>query len=109
MTKTLRELIEEYGANGVIRIDAGNGSAGPAWIEWDKEMDQILGGIVMTTADPQGLAYEDADNADTIADEALQVVSDYSCDEMWASDWIEDDNRNAPYRASNPYRYRLIF
>lgn len=109
MKKTLRELMGEYGANGVIRIDAGNGSAGPAWIDWDDEMDQALGDVVMMPANPTDRAYEDNDCNDTIRDEAQYVVSDYDSDEVWASNWIEDDNRNAPHRATNPYRYRLIF
>ena len=43
----LATLIDRYGANGVIRIDAGNGSAGPAWIEWDNEIKKEFGKIKM--------------------------------------------------------------
>jgi hypothetical protein len=106
----LSTLIDRYGANGVIRIDAGNGSAGPVWIEWGDEMKKEIGKIKMIPVNPTDRAYEDGDIDDTIEQEAKRVIPDYSYDPtMYASEWIEDDGRNAPYQAQNPYRYRLIF
>ena len=111
-TTTLLELIEEYGANGVIRIDAGSGSAGPAWIEWDDEMADEIGDVVMHGVNPQDDAYADPDDEyygrrnpqdDTIEAIAKLVVRDYSVGEMWASAWITDGD------GDNAYRYRLIF
>lgn len=107
----LSTLIDRYGANGVIRIDAGNGSAGPAWIEWDKEIAKEIGKVKMIPVAATSKAYEDDDDNSTIEHEAKYVIPDYSCDDntMYASEWIEHDDRNAPYQATNPYRYRLIF
>ena len=103
---TLRELVDEFGANGVIMIDAGNGCAGPAWIEWDEEIDAELGDVEMLPVTTDAPAYEDDENEDTILDVAKYVIRDYSTDgEMYASEWIEDDNRGG----SNPYRFRLVF
>lgn len=97
-SKTLRELVDEYGANGVIRIDAGNGSAGPMWIEWDDETDEQIGDVEMIPVnDPE------------MDSDARLVMDDPTYHAEYASEWIEDDDRNAPYRATNPYRYRLIF
>lgn len=108
-TKTLRDLINEHGANGVIRIDDGNGSAGPMWVDWDDDTDAMLGDTEMTLTPSNTLAYNDPDNSETIADEADYVSPGYDDVTMYVSDWIEDDDRNAPYQASNPYHYRLIF
>lgn len=111
-SKTLRDLINEHGANGVIRIDAGNGSAGPMWADWDDDIDSEYGDIVMHEVDKNYNAYTDGDDNHTSSflQVAHYVVPDYTTDDtMYASDWIEDDDRNAPYRATNPYRYRLIF
>lgn len=108
----LSTLIDRYGANGVIRIDAGNGSAGPAWIEWDKEIAKKIGKIKMIPQNRNINAYQATDNqSQSLLQVARYVISDYSCDNntMYASEWIEDDDRNAPYQAINPYRYRLIF
>ncbi len=108
---TLRELVDQYGANGFILIDDGNGSAGPSWIEWDEEMDEAYGDTEMSAAKASDLAYagQNDDNTDTLDKVAKYVVRDYSSDEMYASEWIEDDDRNAPYQAQNPYSYRIIF
>jgi hypothetical protein len=105
-TKTLRELVEEYGANGCIRIDDGNGSAGPCWLTWDKDLDAKLGDTEMHVVAKSLRAYKDKDNHETIIQIAKFVVANYDTDIMHASDWIEDDDDPT---ATNPYRYRLIF
>jgi hypothetical protein len=111
--KTLRELVNESGANGIIRIDAGNGSAGPMWIGWDDAIDAAIGGTEMLRVNRNYNAYDnggDDNHIQTFYQAARQVVPDYDGKSpLWASDWIEEDDRNAPYRATNPYRYRLIF
>lgn len=110
----LSTLIDRYGANGVIRIDAGNGSAGPAWIEWDNETKKEFGKIKMLPINKNHNVYSgggDDNHSQSALNVAKHVIRDYSCDDntMYASEWIEDDDRNAPYQAQNPYRYRLIF
>jgi len=110
----LATLIDRYGANGVIRIDAGNGSAGPAWIEWDDEIKKEFGNIKMLPINKNHNVYSgggDDNHSQSALNVAKYVIRDYSCDDntMYASEWIEDDDRNAPYQAQNPYRYRLIF
>lgn len=110
----LATLIDRYGANGVIRIDAGNGSAGPAWIEWDDEIKKEFGNIKMLPINKNHNVYSgggDDNHSQSALNVAKYVIRDYSCDDntMYTSAWIEDDDRNAPYQATNPYRYRLIF
>ena len=104
--KTLRELVEGFGANGVIRIDDGNGCAGPAWIEWADDIDAELGDVEMFPAKADDRAYEGDDeyaNKDTLETVAKYVIRDYCTDDMFASEWIEDG------QGDNPYRFRLIF
>ncbi len=116
--KKLRDLLEEYGANGVIYVDDGNGSAGPSFIacgpdasDEDNEGREHLMDISMTLTPATDRCYDAASSAETIGDVARDVLPDYNIEagKLWASDWIEDDERNAPYQAANPYRYRLIF
>jgi len=105
---TLRELVEEYGANGFVLIDAGNGAAGPAWITWDEEIDDEYGDTEMVEIAPTARAYEDEEKSETILNVAKDIISGYTQDaSMYASEWIEDDDRN--YEATNPWRYRLLF
>jgi hypothetical protein len=100
-TKTLRDLVEEFGGNGVIRIDDGQGSAGPAWLEWDEALDKALGEPEMHPAKITDRAYDsDNDSTKTLEDIAKYVVRDYSTDEMYASDWLDGDEG---------YFYRLVF
>lgn len=94
---TLRDLVNEYGANGVIRIDAGNGSAGPCFLPWDEVADDL--------GDTEMVPIADA----ALDNDARLVMDDETYVVIYASDWIEDDDRNAPYQASNPWRYRIIF
>jgi len=112
-TITLRELIDQYGANGVIRIDAGNGSAGPAWIDWEEDIDNLIGGTIMSKENKNKNAYqEDCEIKQSLLQVVKHVIHDYAVDDdntLYVSAWIEDDLRNAPYQATNPYRYRLIF
>lgn len=106
---TLRELIQERGATGCIRIDAGNGCAGPVWIDWDIEMDGTLGDIKMTMCKSTDKAYEEKENKETLIGVAKSIVSDYASDAIYASNWLMGDDLDLPYRESNPYRYRIIF
>ena len=88
--------MEEYGGNGFIRDDAGNGSAGPAWIEWDEEMEAEVGDVEM-----EKTALED------VAKIARYVVRDYDISGgCFVSGWIYNDKDPG---ATNPYRYRIIF
>ena len=102
--KTLRELVDDAGANGFILIDDGNGSAGPGWIDWSDEIDAVYGNTIMMQANTTDKAYEQNndgyDSDKTVGDVAKYVVRDYSTDEMYASDWIAGDNG---------YTYRIIF
>lgn len=102
--KTLRELVDDAGANGIIIIDDGNGSAGPNWSDWSDEIDAAYGDVVMTPAKANDLAYvqngDGYDSSKTIGDVAKYVVRDYSIEDMWASEWIAGDNG---------YSYRIIF
>ena len=107
---TLSNLINKYGGNGYIRIDDGNGSAGPSWIEWDEDITAEYGDTEMAEVEKNTLAYGDTEREETLIQVATYVIPDYTTDElMFVSDWIEDDNRNYPYQAVNPYRYRIIF
>jgi len=104
MTTTLKDLIEQHGANGYVLIDVGNGSAGPMWLDYDPEDDRL--GTVMVPVASCSPAYEDQDVADTVLQVIRKVVHDYSLGQVYASDWIiEDNNPNS----SNPYRYRILF
>lgn len=112
-TQTLRELVELFGANGFVIIDDGNGSAGPAWVSWDDDIDAAYGNTRMSQVDSTAYAYEYADtdeyqSKDSIAKVVDYVVKYYSCDDgamspatRYASDWIAC-NRNG-------YKYRIIF
>lgn len=97
---TLSGLIDQFGANGVIRIDAGNGSAGPMWCAWDDDLAGEIGCLEMSKVDPDDRAYDDDDNARTYKQEAVYVIGDYDSDEMYASRWIH---------GGNGYMYRFIF
>jgi hypothetical protein len=99
--KTLRDLVDEFGANGVIRIDDGQGSAGPVWIEWDEMIDTDLGGTKMYPAKVSDRAYDDDNSsAKTLEDVAKYIIRDYSTDELYASEWID---------GGNGYWFRLVF
>ena len=104
----LSELVDEYGANGVIRIDEGQGSAGPSWIDWcadDTDLMDEIADVEMTEVNPRVKAYpEDSNQTATYYQVVRYVIPDYETDIMYASDWIKDDK---DYH--NPYRYRLIF
>lgn len=108
---TLSNLMDEYGGNGYIRIDSGNGAAGPSWIEWNSGIEAICGDIEMQEQNDEATAYgeEDDEKETTLLQIVRYVIPDYASDTIFASEWVEDDNRNYPYRADNPYRYRIIF
>ena len=88
----LRELIEEYDASGFVLADAGNGSAGPSWIEWDEEASQKYGDIELFDA------------ADRDAITAKRTVLEIEPKETMSSEWVIDNPLE-----NNPYRYRVIF
>ena len=95
--RTLRELIDEHDANGVVMIDAGNGAAGPRWVPLegiDEDMLSVSMGRHMSAP-----ANRDARSA--TGDDKYIV--------RWASDWIEDDDRGGDFEVQNPWRYRLLF
>jgi hypothetical protein len=102
---TLRELVNEYGANGVIRIDAGNGCGGPTWVDWDKDADRDLGDIDMIEHKSSDAAYEEDGHSETLMEAAEMANPGYESDTIFASSWIERDEEGA----SNPYRIRVLF
>jgi hypothetical protein len=86
----LGKLINELGANGVVRIDEGNGSAGPTWCDWGDDMQKKYGSVVMmpvTDDTHDGYVYR-------------QIIPDGTVSH--GSDWIEDG------QGVNPYKYRFI-
>jgi len=106
---TLLKLMEEYGGNGFVLISDGNGAIGPSWIEWDEDIAKEFGDTKMGEVSTVSSAYEGDDKDETVMDVTKYVINDYATDNMFASVWIEDDNRDAPYHAVNPYHYRIIF
>ena len=88
MMTTLSELINNYGATGYIRYDRGQGSAGPAWIEWDE--DDANAGVEMTEKTSKKLVK--------IAKDVLAHYPD--TDIIFVSDWID---------GGNDYEYRILF
>lgn len=117
----LKDLVEEYGANGFIYLDDGNGSVGEHFIYWDemvtnkngKEVpaSRIFGNIRMFKHPKTAKAFKgsDPDKKITLLKIVKSVIKDYDSETLFASDWIEDDDRNYPYQATNPYRFRIIF
>lgn len=100
---TLREIVNTYGAEGIVMMDDGNGSGGPSYTEWTPEIDYAYGDTEMLPV------VEGSNDAREINEAARSVTDDQRYTALYVSEWIEDDGRNAPYRASNPYRYRVIF
>ena len=82
---TLRTLIEEFGANGCVREDRGNGCAGPVWVREDD-----LGDTEMTLIDV-------AEYRDAVA--AYKTIMQAEMP-FYASAWID---------GGNGYEFRLIF
>jgi hypothetical protein len=95
--RTLRELIDEHDANGVVMIDAGNGSAGPRWISLEHIDEDMLS--LSMSRHMSAPANRDARSA--TGDDKYIV--------RWASDWIEDDDRGGDFETQNPWRYKLLF
>jgi len=111
--KTVRYLMEESGGNGIIRIDAGNGSAGPVWLDWEDCKDDI-GHIAMTPVNGD----------ETLNAIARDVLNQPDYDVTYASDWIVGDcwvrslgRWVRPWltawedngQTDNPWRFRLVF
>lgn len=85
---TLSDLLDEFGGNGCVREDRGNGCAGPMWIRED-DMDG-LGATEMTAID----VTEDRE-----AVSAYQAIMPAETP-FYASAWID---------GGNGYEFRLIF
>ena len=85
---TLRNLIEEFGANGCVREDRGNGCAGPVWVREDDlgELDATEMTAIDVTEDREAVA-------------AYQAVMQAEMP-FYASAWID---------GGNGYEFRLIF
>jgi len=92
---TLSELVGEYGANGFIMNDAGNGSAGPSWVEWDEKIADEYGDTEM---------FVNPDK--NIKKTAQYVIGGYDSDEIYTSEWFNADKDPG---ATNPFRQQIIF
>jgi len=97
MTITLQDLIDEYGGNGFVVDDKGNGSAGPTWAVWDEDVLSICGDIPMARTFDEEIKE--------IARLVIEPAEDYGGDEMYVSPWIRDPED----KGSNPYMFRIIF
>ena len=84
---TLRDLIEEFGAEGFILADDGNGSAfgGGVFIDWSTDTAAEHGDLELT---PLTTPHTFSDGVE--------------CN--WASDWVEMSEDT-----SNPYRIQVFF
>jgi hypothetical protein len=106
MEKTLIEIIEYFGGNGCVRIDAGNGSAGPCWIPVE-QIDPEDGAVMMYEHDNSTYAYntDNSDCQDTLLEAVRSAgvgLDTYPDNNMYASDWLSS--------AQHPgYQYRFIF
>lgn len=95
---TLAELLDTYGANGVVMDDAGNGCGGPSWIPLD-EITDIQKNIEMYPLTEGTATHADASMVGRL------VTDDQRYSVMYVSDWITPES----HTADNPYRYRIIF
>ena len=93
---TLGELVNTYGANGVVIEDAGNGCGGPSWLPLDEMTDSQLS-IDMIPLDATTATCDDASRV------GAMVTGDQRYSAMYVSDWIIEGS------GDNPYRYRIIF
>jgi hypothetical protein len=102
---TVRDLMEEYDGNGFVIIDAGNGCAGPMWMQWYDGVASEYGAIEMFAQAATDPAYPDWASTDTLLDVCHMVIGKhYTSDGLiYASDWIVTGS------GDNPYRYRIIF
>ncbi len=91
--KAVRDLVEEFGANGIIRVDAGNGSAGPMWLDWETCKDEV-GHIEMYPVEDE-----------TLNEAARPILGQPDYEVTYASDWVVGDGQTG----DNPWRFRLVF
>lgn len=102
----LKKLVDRYGANCIIIIDAGNGCGGTAVLDISEEILEEYGDTEMRRVKSGARAYE-ADNptSDTVLGAIRYAFADYEPEngKIWASDWIIDGT------GDNPYRYRILF
>lgn len=88
---TLKDLIEEYDANGFWMNDRGSGSGGVTWIDWNDDIEEEYGDIEMYL---------------TMSTGYLEVANyEYN----YKSKWIDKDNTTKGYQSSNPYEIQVYF
>ena len=85
----LKDIIDEYQANGFISSDAGNGCSGPKWVAWDDDIAAEYGNIEME----KGVTAYDIMNA-------RMVMNDSKFRPEYRSEWIEQENG---------YKFKIIF
>lgn len=112
-SRTLADLINEYDCNGFCLIDDGNGSAGPAWVDWsDEDVREEFEHIAMYPVRPLDCPGQDPDDEyDTYRQQTFlsvvrHVLPGYHVDNdngVWASEWIVTG------KGDNPYRFRVVF
>lgn len=107
--RTLRSLVEEFGANCFIYIDAGSGCGGESLIDWTDEIAEEYGDTILTEVPPyMTLDEAGSENYGTVRDVYKSVLNKKTDDWNFASEWIERES-SGEYSESNPYRYRIIF
>ncbi len=80
--------------NGVVRVDAGNGSAGPMWLDWEAAKDEV-GHIEMYPVEGD----------ETLNEAARAVLSQPNYKVTHCSDWVVGDGQTG----DNPWRFRIVF
>lgn len=104
--KTLKNLVVEFGANGFVMINDGNGCGDPAWYDWEEDgVAEDYGDIEMFLTPEIAAAYDAQDDERSLLHEICLINRDYKSDNglVWASDWIVKGD------GDNPWRYRVIF
>jgi len=102
----LKKLVDKYGANCIIIIDAGNGCGGTAVLDINDDILGEYGDREMRKVKSGARAYEAGNPAnDTVLGAIRDALPDYEPEDgkMWASDWIIDGT------GDNPYRYIILF
>ena len=101
----LSELVEFCKASGVVMVSAGNGCAGPQWVDYAEAMaiDSRIGEVDMRAAS---------------LDEAAEYEQDYRlalddvaglCKVAYVSEWLTLDNERWGGVDLSAYRWRIIF
>jgi hypothetical protein len=100
---TLENLMEEYGANGFVIADAGNGSAGPCWVEWSDDVAQEYGDTPMFPATEDEMIDDTDEDYGTLSGAVNYALQEGATSVSHASNLIVSGE------GDNPYRYRIIF